>query len=934
MNGRQIAGKATDISIGANGTVWVIGDGGVPYRWNGKTWQPHSGGGSRIAVDPKGLPWVLNARKEIYADSRSAAFKSPPKYSVPAPSGLTASAVTAELKKNPAFSKSSLMNTRVSGGVLTAQMRVGSVTATVVAWQPAARKPVMSAVLAPRLSVRQLLPGLNAGNKLAGYNVTDAVVFTVPLGAQNPSQKVSALPRRVSDALKKSDPSFGDANAIVSLDAGMTYFGAVSATGIVKTAFDMMKLRQPMSLAGSLAVTDYAKPQNEVTLTARLKKDPLTTVMGPIKVITVHKSAAPSVYVSAAGTSAIEVGYTSTFDIFKQVLDGKMYFAASGTGAAAETSIGIELSKKGQWREPHLFPPLKVRNLTLNDAVITLERVIRKTGNDTNLAVTTSSTRVHNTTYKPAAFSFTLEGVSALPKAVFVNMETRRFTLQQVAELSEVALQMMPQGQLANVANPYQFSTIYRKLQLDKLPLSAITVDQPKIFLGTVGADIPELKPVPHPALPGISGTGVHVRGGLRAFGKNFGRAEFQLDFGGLRTDTKINALNMGPFKMDTARFKIDAQPGRSPTAYFTGDAKFSGLTLASAKFHLDKTRFTYRFDTGCVPKPPTMGIFKFVSSGGSGNLQISGGMFGAVPEPKLCVKSPLELLEDALAAGKQIVSLGDKLVTDISVDTWKGLAASAGGVLKPSTVRNAIKKYGSPDKAATQLADTGRKAAKKLSDSITRIFGNKKSSPKPRYKTTPQRATSSRNREGKCFADDDWSIEYAACWRRGHELVRLASNRNLCLSIRKRIREQGKAIEVWNCDGGWHQQWRWIRNKQYTGGGSGVVAEALAHAQRQTGHMGTVRDDWKGDWCFDRKGDTKKPRDGQRLESKECRGEVRQMFYRDTRNRIVHYTGRCLQAVVNRHESEVRLQPCSNSHLQKWTFKAGSSFSPMTPAR
>ncbi|CAN0575032.1 unnamed protein product, partial [Laminaria digitata] len=155
--------------------------------------------------------------------------------------------------------------------------------------------------------------------------------------------------------LKKTDPALKDGNATIALNAGMTYFGAVNATGIVRTAFNMMKLKQPMSLAGSLAVTDYAKPQNEVTLTARLKKDPLTTVLGPIKVIKTDNSAQPSVYVSASGSAAIEVGYSSTFNIFNQVLDGRMYFATSGRGASLETKIGIGLSKTGRWNEPHLF---------------------------------------------------------------------------------------------------------------------------------------------------------------------------------------------------------------------------------------------------------------------------------------------------------------------------------------------------------------------------------------------------------------------------------------------------------------------------------------------------------------------------------------------------------------------------------------------------
>ena len=262
---------------------------------------------------------------------------------------------------------------------------------------------------------------------------------------------------------------------------------------------------------------------------------------------------------------------------------------------------------------------------------------------------------------------------------------------------------------------------------------------------------------------------------------------------------------------------------------------------------------------------------------------------------------------------------MGSDLVTGISSDTWKGLSDGASGVLTSGFVNNSIKSFGSADKAASALANTGREAANQLASSITSIFGSGNSTPKPRYKDTPELATDSRNRDGKCFADDDWSIEYARCWRRGHEFVRLASNTNLCLSIRKRIREQGKAIEVQNCDGGWHQQWRWT---------GPVSADGLGTK------LGPIVDGWKGDWCMDRKGSTDSPKAGQRLESKECRGERRQDFIRDGSDRLVHSSGYCLEALSNRPENEVHLQSCSNSPNQKWVFKAqGSSFKIRRPS-
>jgi hypothetical protein len=64
-------GAATDVGIGANGSVWVIGinpvGGGFGiWHWNGTGWIPLAGGGVAIAVDPGGRPWVINSGHRIY----------------------------------------------------------------------------------------------------------------------------------------------------------------------------------------------------------------------------------------------------------------------------------------------------------------------------------------------------------------------------------------------------------------------------------------------------------------------------------------------------------------------------------------------------------------------------------------------------------------------------------------------------------------------------------------------------------------------------------------------------------------------------------------------------------------------------------------------------------------------------------------------------
>jgi hypothetical protein len=66
-----LPGAATDIGVGANGSVWVTGvntvSGGFgPWHWTGSNWAPVTGGGVGIAVDPAGNPWMVNSGDHIY----------------------------------------------------------------------------------------------------------------------------------------------------------------------------------------------------------------------------------------------------------------------------------------------------------------------------------------------------------------------------------------------------------------------------------------------------------------------------------------------------------------------------------------------------------------------------------------------------------------------------------------------------------------------------------------------------------------------------------------------------------------------------------------------------------------------------------------------------------------------------------------------------
>jgi len=68
----RVSGGATDISIGADGSIFIIGTGPcnnsgcTVYELKDSKWNPYPGSGVRLAVDPTGHPWVVNQEGEIY----------------------------------------------------------------------------------------------------------------------------------------------------------------------------------------------------------------------------------------------------------------------------------------------------------------------------------------------------------------------------------------------------------------------------------------------------------------------------------------------------------------------------------------------------------------------------------------------------------------------------------------------------------------------------------------------------------------------------------------------------------------------------------------------------------------------------------------------------------------------------------------------------
>ena len=73
----KMPGVATDIGIGADGSVWIIGTNNLGtagfqiYNWDGSSWIANWGSGVRISVDPTGIPWIVNATGEVWRHSNN-----------------------------------------------------------------------------------------------------------------------------------------------------------------------------------------------------------------------------------------------------------------------------------------------------------------------------------------------------------------------------------------------------------------------------------------------------------------------------------------------------------------------------------------------------------------------------------------------------------------------------------------------------------------------------------------------------------------------------------------------------------------------------------------------------------------------------------------------------------------------------------------------
>lgn len=240
-NFNKLPGSAKDIGVGADGSVWIAGMDSVPYRWNGNGWLKHTGGITDITVDPKGLPWAINAAGEIYADNRSISYKKPPQQLASTP-GSNTTGTGSQHKANMLKEAEQLIKTipalasnwsawldafKKDGEVLKADVRLFNQTATIVIYRPKGKSGVTEkvnvAVLTRLIKISNLIPK-TADTFLDDTQVKDATYIFAPKGhAENiDTQELPTAVRQYVEKVRTGP---------ISIVEGNNMFGIVNAYG-------------------------------------------------------------------------------------------------------------------------------------------------------------------------------------------------------------------------------------------------------------------------------------------------------------------------------------------------------------------------------------------------------------------------------------------------------------------------------------------------------------------------------------------------------------------------------------------------------------------------------------------------------------------------------------------------------------------------------
>tara|TARA_R110001592_G_scaffold25555_3_gene96947 strand:+ start:8480 stop:11788 length:3309 start_codon:yes stop_codon:yes gene_type:complete len=459
--------------------------------------------------------------------------------------------------------------------------------------------------------------------------------------------------------------------------------------------------------------------------------------------------------------------------------------------------------------------------------------------------------------YQKEYFMFTQKTGTVGPFPTAVSLDTESITLRDYIQLSTLfsttLFSNIPAFQnLASRTN--HLSSVLDRVKIKHTGYNrgqAVDKDNNPVFdnvLLMAASSVDEL-----PDGKQTKGAAMVAHGAGEIFGLNAARVDAEiykspdkateLDVTGRVTLPSNSTLRLGGF--DFRLFKDE----NNFAAQFNGDAKlaWNNQTIFSKQISFDANNsgLRFKFPATCPVQLWDWNIQAGFDLRSASNFQI-------LPAQGC---SAIDMLVNFLKAGQKLVSLGGALTEQIGADVWRGLRDLGGGKINANTVTNAVKQYGNPANAAKKLADAGEKAAKKAVSTVTSLI--KKGGgdhPEPIYRDDPS----------DCKKGQYWSLEYGACWTPGSELIRLKSRPDMCISVRHRIREKAKGIEIWKCEGDWHQQWRRAQSGRHESG----IRDGL---------------DGKG-FCWEH------DEPNRSTESRECQDfkEPRQQYYRDAKDRLI----------------------------------------------
>jgi hypothetical protein len=554
----------------------------------------------------------------------------------------------------------------------------------------------------------------------------------------------------------------------------------------------------------------------------------------------------------------------------------------------------VRLTRAGAWGEPFHLKDTELRNPTFELAKRGNERILRAWGEGT---------------------------VRKKDYFVFLQKTGARGPFPTAAALDASSISLKEYTQVAMVLGETVLGSAGAMQDLldgiDQVPLDQVRIENPGYRAG--GAMDADNNPVlynvlvmaaaPGDTLPDAAKTAGPIllaHGEGKVFGFTAGavngwiRSTKGMDMTASVKLPKWNDMNLGDFAFSLYR------DGRRYAMELKGKAYVPALVDENITIKANNHGFVYALGASCPLRP--LGISASVDGydiGHGSGFKIS----KASGNPLDCILGPLGDIAAALRKGIEAVPLSDGLVKAIDNDAWAGLVKLGGGAISPDSLVRVSKDYANPSKALSGAVQAGKQALDDVGDSLGGFLGGSSSGgEKPRYFIRPS----------DCGSNDEWNIKWGTCWRKGHQLVRLANNGKFCLSVDGRKKEKNRDVQLEICHGDWNQQWRWYPA------------------------TGELRHGWGADGCLD-SGAKETSSPGRKLEQNACNGEGDQRFYRDVYDRLVDRDGYCIEAETGKADDvTLRVQPCKldasgkqATVLQRWDFSGtpASSFKVLSAA-